>query len=622
MKYTVSAKSDFGKCEYDNETVKFTAEKPSADARFFLDVDFPEWEEDCYILIPACAYNGNRFKMVERPYPPMYLADEVGENAEHQIMRGIPTLGKDGKGKLECSVADAASPIIGIFNRHSKEAFFLFTEQQVKEKNIGYSIVGGKITVQFPQKRDYAYRHALTPDRNPDKGISIKAGDEISTKVLIRSYPCKDIPEFYDIFMNVRKLLMSAPRPENGYTPELWKVMEAHFNDHNFSGKYYGNTLWITWQTGWTGGGMSSYPLYMLGDDRTKERAIQTLDFMTSFITPAGLISPVVYAGEEMRDDSQYRQLRGKESREDYAHMQGAYLVRRAGDILIFLIKQFKSPMPIKQSWVDAARGVADAMVKVFKKYGTFGQFIHQDTLEMLYGKSSSGASVVGGLAMASDYFNCDEYMEIAKAAGEFYYQNFVSEGITNGGPGEAMTAPDSESSYAFVESYVILYELTGDEKWLKYAKDAANLFSSWVMTYKFKFPEGKEFARLDINTLGSVFANVQNKHSAPGICTFSGDTMYRLYKHTCDERYLELIKDIAYFMPQCISTDERPIYDWDHEYGDPNGKLPAGYICERVNTSDWEYDQCVGGVFNVSCWCETSVILTFLELMDKEEMK
>jgi len=117
MEYTFSIKSDFGKCEYTNEEVRFVADTDSSDARFFLDVEFPMWEEDCYILIPACAYNGNRFKMVERPYPPMYHADEVGENAEFQIMRGIPSLGKDGKGKLECTVADAASPIIGIFNR-------------------------------------------------------------------------------------------------------------------------------------------------------------------------------------------------------------------------------------------------------------------------------------------------------------------------------------------------------------------------------------------------------------------------------------------------------------------------------------------------------------------------
>ena len=622
MKYSFLARSDFGKCEYTDEVVKFVADRSADDVRFFLDVEFPEWEEDCYILIPACAYNGNRFKRVERPYPPQYHTDELGENEEPLIMRGIPSIGKDGKGKLECSVADAASPIIGIFNRQAKEAFFLFTEQQTKDKNIGYSIVEGKITVQFPQKRDYAYRHAFTPDKNPDKGISVTKGEELSSKVLTRSYPCADIPEFYEIFMKVRKLLMSAPRPKNGYTPELWRVMEAHFNDHNYSGKYYGNTLWVTWQSGWTGGGMSTLPLYMLGDERTKERAIQTLDFMTDFIHPSGIIAGVIYAGEEVRDDSHYRAIRGSAARSEYSGMRGAHLVRRSGDLLIFLIKQFKSEMPIKQKWVDAARGVADAMVKVFKKYGTFGQFVHTDTLEMLYKGSSSGASVVGGLAMAAEYFGCDEYMQVAKDAGEFYYKSFVSQGIASGGPSEAMTAPDSESSYAFVESYVVLYELTGEEKWLKYACDAANLFSSWVMTYKFKFPEGKEFARLDINTVGSVFANAQNKHSAPGICTFSGDTLYRLYKHTGNKDYLELIKDVAYFMPQCISTDERPIYDWDHEYGDPNGKLPAGYICERVNTSDWEYDMCVGGVFNVSCWCETSVILTFLELMDKEEMQ
>ena len=616
MKYNFNTKSEFGKCEYKNDTVIFRAKKDYSEARFFLDVDFSEWDENCYILIPACAYNGNRFKMVERPYPPMYLKDEVGENAEPQIMRGIPSLGKNGKGKLECTVADAAAPIIGIFNRKTKEAFFVFTEQQVKDKNIGYSIIEGKITLQFPARREYAYRFSNEPEYDPDKGIEVRAGEVVSSKVLTRSYPCEDIPAFYEIFMNVRKLLVSDSRPENGYTPELWRIMEERFNQHNYSGKYYGTSRPITWQTGWTGGGMSSYPLYMLGDERTKERAIQTLDFMTSLISSSGLIYPVVYDCEVIRDDSHY-----KKSRPNYAHMQGACLVRRVGDTLIFLIKQLKSHMPIKQKWIDAARGIADAMVKVFKKYGTFGQFIHQETCEMMYDKSSSGASVVGGLAMAAEYFKNNEYMEVAKAAGEFYYKNFVSEGITSGGPSEAMTAPDSESSYAFVESYVVLYELSGDEKWLKYAKDAANLFSSWVMTYAFEFPADKEFAILGINTVGSVFANVQNKHSSPGICTFSGDALYRLYKHTGENKYLELIKDIAYFIPQCVSRDDRPIYDWDHKHGDAEGKLPAGCICERVNTSDWEYDFHVGGVFNLSCWCETSVVLTFLELMDKPEM-
>ena len=141
-------------------------------------------------------------------------------------------------------------------------------------------------------------------------------------------------------------------------------------------------------------------------------------------------------------------------------------------------------------------------------------------------------------------------------------------------------------------------------------------------MTYAYKFPKCCEFDLQKINTTGSVFANVQNKHSAPGICTFSGDALYRLYRYTGDARYLELIKDIAYFIPQCVSTPWKPIYDWDHMHGEEEGRLLDGYICERVNTSDWEMQPYIGGVFNVSCWCETSLILSFVELMHLPEMQ
>ena len=54
--------------------------------------------------------------------------------------------------------------------------------------------------------------------------------------------------------------------------------------------------------------------------------------------------------------------------------------------------------------------------------------------------------------------------------------------------------------------------------------------------------------------------------------------------------------------------------------------KLPQGYICERVNLSDWESERCIGGVFNGSCWAETSNLLVLAEtiplltLLYKEE--
>lgn len=614
MNYSISTKSECGKCEYVNETVHFVANNDYPEARFFLDVDFSDWEEDCYIFIPACAYDGNRADFAIRKYPPMYIESEVGENEGPLIIRGIPSIGRDGTRKLQCTVGDAAAPIIGIFNRHSKEAFFLFTEQQVKDKNIGYSIERGKITLQFPVDRENAYRFCSAPDPRPDKGVSFEKGEQLSSKVLIRCFNCNDVPEFYEIYFSVRKLLLSDPRPENGYDEKLLQTMIDHFNDHNFSGDYYGSALkW--WAPGWCGGGMCTYPLYIYGDKLTKERAIGTLDFLVDHVSAAGFPYIVSDKGV-LRDDSK------ASTSNEYEYLRGAHLVRRSGDLLIFLIKQFKSEMPIKDKWVEFIRNLADACVGIFKKYGTFGQYVHHETGELLVKMTTSGASIVGGLAMAGEYFKNEEYLEIAKAAGEFYYDKFLSEGMAIGGPSDCLTASDSESAYAFVESYVTLYEITKEEKWLEYAKVATHLFSSWVMTYSYKFPPHTEFGIQGINTVGSVFANVQNKHSAPGICTFSGDAIYKLYKFTGNKEYLELIKDIAYFMPQCVSTDEHPIYDWDHKHGDPEGRLPNGYICERVNTSDWEYDKHVGGVFNVSCWPETCILLTYLELMDKEEMK
>ena len=236
---------------------------------------------------------------------------------------------------------------------------------------------------------------------------------------------------------------------------------------------------------------------------------------------------------------------------------------------------------------------------------------------EILYGGTASGASAIGALVRAWRYFGYQKYLDVAKLAGEKYYTDYVSKGITYGGPGEALCAPDSESAYAMVESMVLLFEAEHEEKWLKYAVDSLHLLSSWVMPYSYVFPAESELGRLKINTVGSVFANVQNKHSAPGLCTASGEAIYKIYQYTNVREYLELLRDIAFFIPQCVSTEERPIFSWDRE---PRRLLP-GWICERVNTSDWEGADRVGGVFASSCWCETSLLLSFSELIWNEEI-
>ena len=582
--------------------MKMRCDKTADNACFALRVHFPNWEEDTYVLLPACAYNANRFVQVMREYPPMYTADECGTKTEPRITN-VPALEPDGSGAIEVTAGDMAVPCFGAFFPKAQEAIFIFTEQICKDKNIGFHVESGNVELQYPAMRTTCYRMCRTDEPSKDSGFAVTAGEEIVSQLLIQTFPCKDIPELFALFFAHRRDLLSDAPAANGYTQELWNTMEAHMNADNWSGAYFAE-MNKKWQCGWVGGGMSSLPLLIHGSQQSRERALQTIDFMTAHVSPSGFFYSLIEHGQ-IKDDGF-----------GHEHMQHATLIRKNGDALYFLFKHFDVISP-KQTWVLAAKNCADAFVKLYNRYGTFGQFVNVVTGEMLFSGTASGASAIGALVRAWQFFGEESYLDVAQSAGRQYYRDFIAKGCTYGGPGEALCAPDSESCYAMVESLVLLYEATKDKTWLDYACDSIHLLSSWIMTYTYRFPENCEFGRLKINTVGSVFANVQNKHSAPGLCTASGDAIYKLYKYTGEKPYLELLRDIVMFIPQCVSTEDRPIYSHD----DPPQRLKPGYICERVNTSDWEGAEAVGAVFNCSCWCETSLLLSFAELMWQKDI-
>jgi len=121
-------------------------------------------------------------------------------------------------------------------------------------------------------------------------------------------------------------------------------------------------------------------------------------------------------------------------------------------------------------------------------------------------------------------------------------------------------------------------------------------------MSYDYVFPVNSLFGRMNMKATGAVFANTQNKHGSPGICTHSGLALLRLYRHTGNDFYLRLLKEIAHSIPQYMATNERHI-----------DGLQPGWINERVSTTDWF--EGIGEVFPGSTWAETALLLTIVEL-------
>lgn len=354
------------------------------------------------------------------------------------------------------------------------------------------------------------------------------------------------------------------------------------------------------WQSGWVGGGINSYPLLIEDSGTAHRQAISNLHFITENLQyENGWYIPMYTNGIKYGDGFSEPN-------------NPILLVRKDADLLYFMIKQAMYLRACNQHWRNLENSIAlqaDALVRFHRKNGQLGQFIHMKEERLVQGDTASAAIASAALTLAYEYFGNKEYLDTAEALGELYRNQYLSKGLLNGGPGEICQASDSESAFAFLESCVQLYETTGRAQWLQAAKEAFELAVTWVISYDFQFPEDSTARRLGIHTMGTIFANVQNKHSAPGICTLSGNSILKLYRFTGDQRYLQWLGRISHAISQFVSLDDRPVKSLE------GPDLLPGYINERVQTSDWEGKETVGGFLYASNWPEVTMMLTYVEI-------
>ncbi|MGN1026208.1 MAG: hypothetical protein ACI4P4_07375, partial [Faecousia sp.] len=352
------------------------------------------------------------------------------------------------------------------------------------------------------------------------------------------------------------------------------------------------------WQAGWVGGGMNNYPFLLEDKGLARERALDTFRFIFDRLQRengwvCGMYAYGVFYGDTF----------------DLSKPSDVLLIRKDADLLYFTLKQYLACREELAGYDKKLRSLCDAFVRLYRKYGQIGQFIHTETDTICIGNSACGAIACAALALAWEVFGDKAYLDTAEGLGSLYERDYLQKGIVNGCPGEICQAPDSEGAFGLLEGYVQLYESTGKEKWLRCACQTAELAMTWVMSYDFAFPHETTAAKRGTHTLGTVFANAQNKHSAPGICTLSGNSLLKLYRFTGEEKYLRWLQSIVRALPQFVSLRERPVFTLAGKY------LPEGYVNERVQTSDWEGKHTIGEFLYGSNWPEVCVLLSFVEV-------
>lgn len=582
-------------------------------ASLAVDLDYAKWNVENYVLMPSAVYNGNRYAWRRLRYSPkLHDIKDIGIS-KPIIINDVPKLNdSSGISRIQERSGSMATPSIGFINYQTQKGVWLLTPQKNYLGDYGINIEETRdrnhatISITSPVVRElftYEMTNAHTPSWDLPKNF--KVGDSIEISFKLYLFPAKNTQSIFNTFSEIRKdVIKNTTSISSLPYSACMSTLEQKFNQYNYVNEhgYYAvgmrENYLQDWQIGWTGGMISTYPLLFAGNEKTKQNVLRNFDWLfPNGISPSGFYWDAGQKGTEWI---------GGDIRNN--HTKNWHLIRKSGDAVWYILKQFmlmeKQNITVKLNWKNGNQKVCDAFINLWNKKKQLGQFVDSQTGEIIVGGSSSGAIVPAALALAAQYYKQTKYLETAEAIANYFYEEFTQKGISCGGPGDALQAFDSESAYALVESYITLYEHTNNKKWLQAAEDAAKQFATWVVSYNYVYNDTTAFAKANIHTIGGVYANIQNKHSAPGICTASGVGLLKLFRYTNNVFYLNLLQDIAHNITQYLPHSTKPL-----------GNTPIGWVSERVNMTDWEGPQSIGYILPISTWAETSLMLTTIEI-------
>lgn len=590
-------------------TATFTlAEGAAKSAGVAVAFDFASWSTNHYVLIPASVYNGNRLRTVARGYNAGLDRGDYYRKDLPLTQTSVPRLAVEAgaPSKLEVAACNTATPAVCIFDPVKKRGFILLAEQAGRHASGDFirkasgEIMDNAFAVEENAGRSHATVVVSAPgvrerkpefigfSASPDRGLDLRAGDEIVLHLRVYSFATPDIPGLLEEFMSVRKAVTGPNHPRDlvpASQVEKWMTDRIDSRFYDSAAKFYcpENAPWIAF--GWIGGWIDTFPMLALGDAMHLERVSGTFDYGLKAQEASGYFHYAIDA-------------KGNVTFRDPAPDMN--LARTSGDTLFWMIKQFQLLKAqgrggaIKPEWEAAMKKLADAMVATWKKDGQWGKLINVNTGEVGEYNTTGGAMIIGGLALASDYFKNPEYLRIACEAARYYYRrDFVGQGFTTGACADILQNAESETAAGFMTALMALYETTGDPAWLEKSRNLANLVATWTVSYDYELPKSTELGGLDAKLAGVVWASTQNKHGAPGICTSSGDPLFKIYRATGDIRYAELMRDIV------------------HAHGE--SIRPGGYTNERLTYCDADSRGARGN--SVTGWNECNGALMALEL-------
>lgn len=560
-----------------------------------------------YVIAPGAMYDGNRMLVSHQPYCPDNVPLEGVCPDGPLLQSDLPRLTLDSGYRADFAANAFSSPFVGIFDACKQRGYLIEIEIYGAWGVTGVNVLtlpDQPVTVEIclPVMRKIRYGLCKFVPAH-ERGLDIESGKSVTVRVVLHPVAAKTPAAF----LGQLAALAHARRGKAAYSETLTlaaaaELVEAKHNALNWdeANAFYRNSSspkGYALQTGWTGGGMTAYAMLLSPHAQSRERARRMFDTLCrDGLSPSGYF----HGGHS-----------GTRWFSVGFRRPGCWqfsLVRRplecTRDVLKALVHLRSLDETLNPIWELAARRNLDAILATETRYGHLGYIIDFETGDVRWGDTCAGVFGIEALMRGAAWFDDSRYLAAAGRLAEYYCIRFLEKGIVLGGVSDALHSADSESTYALLGGLMHLYKATRDTRHLDWARQAGDHFCTWVLSYDARFAPGTPLARLGVQPRGAVFANTQNQHGAPGICTASGEALLALYEATDERRYLDALKDLTNCMPQFVV---RPGQE------DIWGDTPTGCMTERVMTMDGLEPN--GYTQQMSTWPEISLLLAAREL-------
>jgi len=193
---------------------------------------------------------------------------------------------------------------------------------------------------------------------------------------------------------------------------------------------------------------------------------------------------------------------------------------------------------------------------------------------EKWYPKSTAEGFYIAPLALASHLFRSETYKKAALKAADHYASRHLSMREPYWGGTLDASCEDKEGAWAGFQGFLAAYELTGEKKYLEYARHACDVCLSYTVVWDIPLPPGR-MADHFFKSRGWTVVSPQNQHiDVYGV--FYTPEVYRIGQLLEDEN----LKKLAIVMFRSCGQITDP-------YGSQGEQLQQTNYAQRGNMSD-----------------------------------